>query len=132
MKKLGLSASEKIKSRNDYEEIYSKGTTLFSSTKKIKVVYIIDQNSNEPGIRISVAIGRKSGNAVWRNRVKRLLRESYRLNKHILLKKSEVLNLNMRIIFSPYSINMKKNKNIYLSEIMPDVIEIMSRISIVV
>jgi ribonuclease P protein component len=129
LKKLGLSAHEKIKSRKDYEEIYSKGITIFSSTKKIKAVYIIDQNSNETGIRISVAVGRKSGNAVWRNRIKRLLRESYRLNKYVLLKKIEDLNFYMRIIFSPYTINMKKNKDIYLKEIMPDVIEIMSNIS---
>lgn len=129
MKKLGLSAHEKLKSRKDYEELYSKGVAIFSSTKKIKAVYIIDQNSNETGIRISVTVGRKSGNAVWRNRVKRLLRESYRLNKYVLLKKIEDLNFYMRIIFSPYTINMKKNKDIYLKEIMPDVIEIMSNIS---
>jgi ribonuclease P protein component len=129
LKKLGLSAHEKLKSRKDYEELYSKGVAIFSSTKKIKAVYIIDQNSNETGIRISVTVGRKSGNAVWRNRVKRLLRESYRLNKYVLLKKIEDLNFYMRIIFSPYTINMKKNKEIYLKEIMPDVIEIMSNIS---
>ena len=132
MKKFGLSADERIKSRKDFEELYSKGKTLFSSTKKIKAIYIIDQNSNEPGVKISIAVSHKSGNATWRNRVKRLLKESYRLNKHILLKKAEALNFDMRIIFSPYSINMKKNKNIYLNEIMPDVIEIMSWISIVV
>ena len=130
MKKLGLSAYEKIKSRNDYEELYSKGITLFSSTKKIKAVYIIDQNSNKPGIRIAVAVGHKSGNAVWRNRVKRLLRESFRLNKYIIIKKAEDCSFFIRIILSPYSINIRKNKNIYLNDIMPDVIDIMSRISI--
>lgn len=130
MKKFGLSAQEKIKSRKDFEELYSKGIILFSSTKKIKAIYIIDQNSIKPGVKISVAIGHKSGNAVWRNRVKRLLRESFRLNKNIIMKKAEELRLFIRIIFSPYSINMRKNKSIYLKDIMPDVIDIMSRISI--
>ena len=130
MKKFGLSAHEKIKSRKDFEKLYSKGIVLFSSTKKIKAVYIIDQNFIEPGVKISIAVGHKSGNAVWRNRVKRLLRESFRLNKHIIIKKAEDLSFFIRIIFSPYSINMKKNKNIYLNDLMPDVIDIMSRISI--
>ena len=129
MKKFGLSAHEKIKSRKDFEDLYSRGITVFSSTKKIKAVYIIDQNSHKPGIKISVAVSRKSGKAIWRNRVKRLLKESYRLNKNILVTKVIDLNFFIRLIFSPYSINMKKNKNIYLGEVMPDVIEIMSRIS---
>jgi ribonuclease P protein component, eubacterial len=130
LKKFGLSAHGKIKSRKDIEEIYSKGKTLFSSTKKIKAIYIIDQNSNEPGVKISIAVSHKSGNAVWRNRVKRLLKESYRLNKQIIIKNTEDLGFLIRIIFSPYSINMRSNKNIYLNDIMPDVIDIMSRISI--
>jgi ribonuclease P protein component len=130
LKKFGLSAPEKIKSRNDFEEIFSKGTTLISSSKKIKAVYVIDQDSNETGIKTAFAISRKSGNAVWRNRIKRLLKEAFRLNKHILIKKAEDFSIFIRIIFSPYSINMRKNKNIYLSDIMPDVIDIMSRISI--
>ena len=130
MKKFGLSAHGKIKSRKDIEGLYSDGKTLFSSTKKIKAIYIIDQNSNEPGVKISIAVSHKSGNAVWRNRVKRLLKESYRLNKYIIIKKAEDLGSLIKIIFSPYSINMGTNKNIYLNDIMPDVIDIMSRISI--
>ena len=132
MKKFGFSAQEKMKSRKDFKEVYSKGTILFSSTKKIKAVYIVDQNFIEPGVKISVAVGHKSGNAVWRNRVKRLLRESFRLNKHLLSLEVDYLSVFIRIIFSPYSINMRKNKNIYLNDIMPDVIDIMSRISSIV
>jgi ribonuclease P protein component len=130
LKKFGLSADEKLKSRKDIEELFSKGITLFSSTKTIKAVYIIDQNSDKPGVRVTVAVGHKSGKAYWRNRVKRLLRESYRLNKDILLNKAENFSLYIRIIFSPYSINMRNRKNINLEDIMPDVINIMSRISI--
>ena len=129
MKKFGLSANEKIKSRKDFEELYSKGITLFSSTKKIKAVYIIEQNSDKPGIKISAAVSRRSGKAIWRNRVKRLIKESYRLNKHILIKKAEEFSIFIKIIFTPYSINMRNNKNIYLKDIMPDVIEIISKIS---
>jgi ribonuclease P protein component len=129
LKRFGLSAHERIKSRKDFEELYSRGITVISSTKKIKAVYIINKNSDKPGVKISIAVSHKSGNAVWRNRLKRILKESYRLNKNIIVNKAINLNLFIRLIFSPYVINMRKNKDIYLIEIMPDVIELMSRIS---
>ena len=129
MKKFGLSKAEKIKGRKDFEELFLKGNTIFSSNKKIKAVYIIDKFSDVSGTKVAVAVSRKSGNAVWRNRVKRLLRESYRLNKHILADRTTNPGSFIRIIFSPCSINMRNNKNIYLRDIMPDVISLMSRIS---
>jgi ribonuclease P protein component len=129
LKKFGLSADEKLKGRKDIEELFSKGIILYSSTKTIKAVYLIDKISINSGVKVAVAVSHKSGKAYWRNRVKRLLRESYRLNKDILLNKTENLSLFIRIIFSPYSLNMRNNKNISLKDIMPDVIDIMSRIS---
>jgi ribonuclease P protein component len=130
LKKFDLSANEKLKSRKDIEELFSTGNTLFSSSKKIKAIYLIDQNPEKPGIRVAVAVSRKSGKAIWRNRVKRLLRESYGLNKQILLDKIDKSNFFIKIILAPYSINMRTNKKIYLKDLMPDVIDIMSRISI--
>jgi ribonuclease P protein component len=130
LKKFGLSADEKLKSRKDIEELFSKGITVLSSTKTIKAVYIIDQISNRSGVKVAVAVSHKSGKAYWRNRVKRLLRESYRLNKYILLNRAENFSLYIRIIFYPYSLNMRNSKNLNLKDIMPDVIDIMSRISI--
>ena len=130
MKKFGLSADEKLKSRKDIEELFSTGITLFSSSKKIKAIYLIEQYPEEPGIKVAFAVSRKSGKAIWRNRVKRLLRESYRLNKQILLNKIDKSSYYINIIFVPYSINMRTNKNIYLKDLIPDVIDIMSRIGI--
>jgi ribonuclease P protein component len=129
VKKYGLSSAEKLKSRKDIEELFQKGNTLVSSSKRIKVVYLIDNNSVEPGIRTAVAVGKKAGKAFWRNRVKRLLRESIRLNKEILIKITEVKGCKIRIIFSPCLLNMRNNRKLYLKDIMPDVIQIMSRLS---
>lgn len=129
MKKYGLSAAEKLKSKKDFEELFQKGNTLISSNKKIKVVYLIDKYSTEHGIRVAVAVGKKTGKAFWRNRVKRLLRESIRLNKEILIRFTEENSCIIRIIFSPCFLNMRNNRKIYLKYIKPDVIQIMSRIS---
>ena len=129
MKKYGLSVAEKLKSRKDFDELFLKGNTLISSNKKIKVVYLIDKDSEEHGIKAAVAVAKKSGKAFWRNRVKRLLRESIRLNKDILIKITEDNRCTIRIIFSPCLLNMRNNRKIFLKDIMPDVIQIMSRIS---
>jgi len=129
VKKYGLSVAEKLKSRKDFEELFQKGNVLISSKKIIKAVYLIDKESEVHGIKAAVAVGKKSGKAFWRNRVKRLLRESIRLNKEILIKLANENRCNIRIIFSPCLLNMKNNRKIYLKDIMPDVIQIMSRIS---
>jgi ribonuclease P protein component len=129
VKKYGLSAAEKLKSKKDFEELFLKGNTLISSNKRIKVVYLIDKDSEEHGIKAAVAVGKKSGKAFWRNRVKRLLRESIRLNKDILIKITEDNRCTIRIIFSPCLLNMRNNRKIFLRDIMPDVIQIISRIS---
>jgi len=128
VKKYGLSATEKLKSRKDFEELFLNGNMLVSSNRKIKVVYLIDKNPMEPGIKAAVAVGKKFGKAFWRNRVKRLLRESIRLNKDILIKLIVENNCNLRVVFSPCLLNMRNNRKIYLKDIMPEVIQIMSSI----
>jgi ribonuclease P protein component len=128
VKKYGLSAAEKLKSRKDFQELFHNGNTLISSSKRIKVVYSIDKDSEEHGLKVAVAVGKKNGKAIWRNRVKRLLRESIRLNKDLLLDITEENRCYIKIIFYPCLLSMRNNRKIYLKDIMPDVVQIMSRI----
>ena len=128
MKRYGLSAKERIKSKKDFDKIFSSGKIIYSSSKLIKAVYIVEKEDKNKGVRIAVAVGKKLGIAVWRNRIKRLIKESYRLNKEILLEICSKNNILLKIVFSPNSLNEKKNKNIMLIDLMPSVVDLMTKL----
>jgi len=76
MKKLTLNKNERIRKRKNYLQIYSRGKRSYS--KHFTVIVC----ENDLGVlRLGVAVTKKIGNAVKRNRTKRLIREFFRLNK---------------------------------------------------
>lgn len=127
MKPQGLSSKERIKSKKDFSELYSNGKILISGDQKIKAVYLIDKKSGN-GIKIAAVVSKKSGKAYWRNRIKRLIKDSYRLNKEELITAVSKKKRNIRIVFSSYNLNDRKNKKIGLNDIMLPVAELMRRI----
>lgn len=66
-----------VKQNNDFQKIYRYGRSL---ANRNLVVYFC--KAFHPTQRVAFAAGKKLGNAVMRNRVKRLLREAYRLHRH--------------------------------------------------
>ncbi|MCX6175137.1 MAG: ribonuclease P protein component [Ignavibacteriales bacterium] len=128
MKQFGLSSKERIKSKNEFDLVYSAGEILFSSSQKFKAVFFIQKESETSGIKTAFAVSRKSGIAVWRNRIKRLLRESYRLNKKEICSEVGIKNLRVFIVFSPNTINQKNSRKILLKEVMPEVIDLTNKI----
>ena len=128
MKQYGISILEKIKSRKEIERIFNYGENAYSTDRKIKAKYILNKNASDSGVLFALAVSKKQGNAVWRNRVKRLLREAYRQNKIDLVEKCKKQKTLLEIIFSPQNINQSKNKYINLREIEPPLKEILAKI----
>jgi ribonuclease P protein component len=128
LKNYGLSASERIKSRKEIEKVFDEGKKVYSSENNIRASYIIEKNSQLPGVRFAVAVPKKLGNAVWRNRVKRLIREGYRLNKKMLIEASISHKCNLRIILVPQNFNQTQYKNIFFRDIEPSVKEIIFKL----
>lgn len=128
MKQFGLSAKERIKSKNEFDLVYSAGEILFSSSQKFKAVFFIQKESETSGIKAAFAVSRKSGNAVWRNRVKRLFRESFRQNKTELKELVELNKVSLLIVFSPNMVNQKNRRKIFLKEILPEIVDLMNQV----
>jgi len=128
LKKFGLSKTERIKSKKKFGVVYSKGKTIYSQNRELKASYFVERNSPFPGVKCAFAVYRKSGNAVWRNRVKRLLRESYRLNKHAIIQKCVSQNCLLLLVFSLNSINQHNKKKIRLKDVLPSAGDVLNKV----
>lgn len=71
-----LNKSEILRNNRDFNAVYSKGR---SYVHKDLIVYVLNDECYNG--KVGFAAGKKLGGAVIRNRVKRLLREAYRLCK---------------------------------------------------
>jgi ribonuclease P protein component len=79
---------EKIKSQKHIDLLFSEGKSV---TKfPLRLLYVPIELENDEKIKIGVSVSKKNfKKAVDRNHYKRLLRECYRLNKHLLLETIE-------------------------------------------
>jgi ribonuclease P protein component len=127
LKNFSLTRNERVKKKRDFEKIYSSAKVLFSSDHFIKMHFLFVE-SNVSGVKIAAAVSKKAGNAVWRNRVKRLIKETYRLNKNPLLEKVLDKKIQLLLIFSPNKLSEASNKKIYLRNVSPGVVELMNKI----
>lgn len=72
-----MKADERIKKNSQFKYIYNRGKSFADPNL---VLYIVRNNKNT--LRLGITVSKKIGNAVIRNRVKRLIRESFRLSRH--------------------------------------------------
>ena len=113
---------------SDFELVYKMGRVVISEDKKIKAKYLFESKDRNNTVKIGLSVASKKGNAVWRNRIKRILRESVRIERETLRNIIEQINTDLLIVFSPYSINQTNSKKIFLKEIKPAVLDILKRI----
>lgn len=72
--------TEKLKSKKSIGLLFSEGQSV--SKYPLRLVYVENSFENEELIKFGVSVSKKYfKNAVDRNRLKRILRECYRLNK---------------------------------------------------
>lgn len=76
--------AEKLKSKTTIDLLFSKGKSV--AKYPLRLVYIAGDFGENIPIKIGVSVSKKHfKSAVDRNYFKRVLRETYRLNKHLLI-----------------------------------------------
>jgi ribonuclease P protein component len=128
LKQFGLSKDERVRKKKDFELIFTKGKVVFSSNNLLKAVYRVSSEYQEPCVQIAAAVHKKAGKANWRNRIKRLLKESYRLNKSVLLSHCSEKKVFLQIVFSANQLNQRKLKKAALGDLLPEALDLMNKI----
>lgn len=77
MSLLSFKKENHIIKKDDFEKVKTKGTRQITDTFII-YQYVEDNKENK---KLGIAVTRKVGNAILRNRFKRIIREFFRLNK---------------------------------------------------
>jgi ribonuclease P protein component len=119
---------ERLKSKSDIGAVYKKGSLIISVDRKLKA-NLLSTMSRTNKIRVAISISSKTGNSVWRNRFKRIIRESLRQEKEILKEIVSKNKLEISIIFSPYRINQANLQFLNLKDIKLAVSDILNKIS---
>lgn len=83
-RKYTFQKSERIVSKKIIESLQQKGENIFVYPLKVKFLHI-EKTIDDISVKVLISVPKKNfKKAVYRNRIKRLIREAYRLNKHTL------------------------------------------------
>jgi len=78
-KRFQFSAENRLHSQQDFDSVYNHRQRAGD-----KYMLIFGKRNTSNRTRIGLSVSKKHGNAVVRTRIKRLLREAYRLSQHEL------------------------------------------------
>ncbi len=98
--RFGFNKSERLKSRKQIDELFATGKSFAAFPLRVSYQAFAAKPGAAAIVQAGVTASKRSfRRAVDRNRIKRLLREAYRLNKEELLKAVEEKNLNATVFF---------------------------------
>lgn len=81
-----LRPTERLRCPQAYQRVFTQGEKLVGS---LFILYVLP--TSEPYSRLGMAVSKRLGNAVVRNRIKRCLREMFRRHKAYLLAPCDVV-----------------------------------------
>jgi len=101
----------RLKKNYEFERVYNKGKS--SACKSLVLVYL----ANKSGLKAGFSVSKRIGKAVVRNRVKRLMRENFRLlipkigqnYNYIFVARNGIEDLNFNEIGRDIQYLLKKN-----------------------
>jgi ribonuclease P protein component len=97
-KQFTLGKNERLKSRKSIEQLFSEGKKIIAAP--YRVLYSLITTAKDSSIQFSTGVSAKHfKKAVERNRIKRLTREAWRLQKNGLAKKIGPKNIQLNVFF---------------------------------
>lgn len=124
MKTFSLSKNERIKEKKIFEQLFKSGKTVLSKDNLLKAIYL-SEKSEYFTVKIAVGISKKVGNAVWRNRLKRLIRNAYRLNKLKIVELAKQKGIRIHIVFSSFRLNQYNSPRLFYKDIESEVLSLL-------
>ncbi len=107
---------ERIKSRKAIEELILRGVGYY--TYPLRVVFLFRAKSRNEPLRVAMSVSRrKFKHAVDRNKIKRRLKEAWRLNKELLRESLNKLNLEADVLLI-YTSNTEESFELVNEKIM--------------
>jgi ribonuclease P protein component len=95
-----LRKSEILKGKKNFQEVFNRGKKIDGSILRCYVFQKSHTVGHKPGkATVAFVVSRTVRRAVDRNRIKRLMRESYRLNKNILPVQSPIATEHPTLVF---------------------------------
>lgn len=70
----------KLRKNNEFRNVYRRGKSFSTDSLVLYVYKVNSKNETERENRVGISVSKKVGKSVIRSRVKRLIKESYRLN----------------------------------------------------
>lgn len=120
VKQFSLNKNEKLKSRKQLDELFVKGKPFL--VFPVKTVFLLSDAIEKPAVKMGVGVSKKNFKlAVNRNRIKRLLREVYRINKLPLIDFANEKKKNISVFF--LYVNKELCEYSVLNEKMKKIIE---------
>ena len=97
-KQFTLGKNERLKSRKSIEQLFSEGKKIVAAP--YRVLYLFTKTGKEHSLLFGAGVSAKNfKKAIDRNRIKRLTREAYRLQKINLQEKIKANNIQLLVFF---------------------------------
>ncbi len=90
--------AERLSSLRVIRELFAQGRRL--TRPPLRIIFQIISEAKDPPVQVLLAVpARKVRRAVDRSRVRRLMRESYRRAKHLLIARAQQTHKQVRLVF---------------------------------